>query len=164
MRGAGAPYQENEVRWAAVFKHILVPTDGSPRSAKAAKAAVALAQRIGARITGYHGVGAEPYGAYGEPLFLGKAAFARAEHALLAAGEQHVAQIAKAARAAGVPFDAVVAHSGATYRGILDAARSRRCDVIVMASHGRRGLDRVLLGSVTRQVVAHSKIPVLVYR
>ena len=147
-----------------MFKHILVPTDGSPRSAKAAKAALALARQIGARVTGYHGVGAVPYGAYGEPLFLGKRAFAKAEHVLLAAGEEHVAQIAKAARAAGVPFDALVARTGATYQGILDAARRRRCDAIFMASHGRRGLTGVLLGSVTQQVLAHSTIPVLVYR
>ncbi len=147
-----------------MFKHILVPTDGSPRSAKAAKAALALARRIGARVSGYHGVGAVPYGAYGEPLFLDKGAFARAEHALLAAGEEHVGQIAKAARAAGVPFDAVVARTGATYQGILDVARQRKCDAIFMASHGRRGLKGVLLGSVTQQVLAHSRIPVLVFR
>ena len=133
-------------------------------SAKAARAAVALAKELGARVTGFHGVGAAPYGAYGEPVFLGRAAYAAAERALLAEGELHVAQVAKAARAAGVPFEALVARTGAIYQGILDAARRRRCDAIVMASHGRRGLKGVLLGSVTQQVLAHSKIPVIVYR
>ena len=147
-----------------MFKHILIPTDGSPRSAHAAKAGVALARQLGARVTGFHGVGAAPYGYYGEPAFLGKAAFAKAERAVLAAGEQYVAQIAKAARAAGVPCDALVAHTGATYQGILDVAHRRKCDAIFMASHGRRGLKGLLLGSVTQQVLTHSRIPVLVYR
>ena len=147
-----------------MFKHILICTDGSAASAKAVKAGVALAKVIGARVTGYHGVGAEPYGYYSEPMVLDERSAAKAEHAVLAAGEQRVAQIAKAARAAAVPFDPFVARTATTYQGILDAARKRKCDVIFMASHGRRGFKRFVLGSVTLQVLAHSTIPVLVYR
>ncbi len=147
-----------------MFKHILIPTDGSPASAKAIKAGVALAKEMGARVTGFHGVGASTYGYYGEVMLIDERRYAQAERGFLAAGEQHVEQIAKAARRAGVPFQPLVARTGATYQGILDAARRRKCDVIFMASHGRRGLKSLLLGSVTQQVLAHSKIPVLVYR
>jgi nucleotide-binding universal stress UspA family protein len=147
-----------------MFKHILIPTDGSPASAKAIKAGVALAKEMGARVTGFHGVGAASYGYYGEPMLLDQRSYAKAERAFLAAGEQHVAEIAKAARRAGVRFEPLVARRVATYQGILDAARRRKCDVIFMASHGRRGLKGLLLGSVTQQVLTHSKIPVLVYR
>lgn len=83
---------------------------------------------------------------------------------MLAAGEQHLAQIAKAARTARVPFEPLVGRTEPIYQGILDAARRRKCDVIFMASHGRRGFKGLLLGSVTHQVLTHSKIPVLVYR
>ena len=147
-----------------MFKHILIPTDGSAASAKAARAGIALAKQAGARVTGYHGVGAEPYGYYGEPVFLDQRAAAKAERAVLAAGEQYVAQIAKAARAAAVPFEPFVARTATTYQGILDAARKRKCDLIFMASHGRRGFKRFVLGSVTQQVLARTTIPVLVYR
>lgn len=147
-----------------MFKHILIPTDGSAASAKAAKAGVALAREMGARVTGYYGVGAPAYGYYSEPMFIDERSAAKAERALLAAGEQQVAQIGKSARAAGVPFEPLVARTAATYQGILDAARKRKCDVIFMASHGRRGFKRFVLGSVTQQVLAHSTIPVLVYR
>ena len=147
-----------------MFKHILIPTDGSPASAKAIKAGIALAKKMGARVTGYHGVGAAPYGYYGEVMLVDERRYAQAERGFLAAGEQHVAQIAKAARRAGVPFQPLVARTGATYQGILDAARRRKCDVIFMASHGRRGFKGLLLGSVTQQVLTHSKSPVLVYR
>ena len=147
-----------------MFKHILIPTDGSPTSAKAIKAGVALAKEMGARVTGYHGVGAAPYGVYAEPIFLDGRLAAKVERAYRAVGEQYVAQIAKAARAAGVKFDSLVARAEPTYEGILDAARRRKCDVVFMASHGRRGFKGLLLGSVTHQVLTHSKIPVLVYR
>ena len=147
-----------------MFKHILIPTDGSPASAKAIKAGVALAKEMGARVTGFHGVGASTYGYYGEIMLIDERRYAQAERGFLAAGEQHVEQIAKTARRAGVPFQPLVARTGATYQGILDAARRRKCDVIFMASHGRRGFKGLLLGSVTQQVLAHSKIPVLVYR
>ena len=125
---------------------------------------MALGKEMGARVTGFHGVGASTYGYYGEIMLIDERRYAQAERAFLAAGEQHVAQIAKAARRAGVPFEPLVARTATTYQGILDAARRRKCDVIFMASHGRRGLKGLLLGSVTQQVLAHSKIPVLVYR
>lgn len=147
-----------------MFRHILIPTDGSPASAKVIRAGIALAKEMGARVTGYHGVGVQPFGYYSEPAFLSPRLVAQADRAMLAAGEQYVAKIGKAALAAKVPFDSLVLRAEPIYQGILDAARRRRCDVIVMASHGRRGFKGLLLGSVTHQVLTHSKMPVLVYR
>jgi nucleotide-binding universal stress UspA family protein len=68
------------------------------------------------------------------------------------------------AKAAGVPFAAVVTKAVTAYEGIIDAAKKQKCDVIFMASHGRRGLSRLMMGSVTQKVLTHSKIPVVVYR
>jgi nucleotide-binding universal stress UspA family protein len=147
-----------------MFKHILIPTDGSRASAKAIKAGIALAKQVHARVTGFYGVGAVPYAAYGEPMLVDRRSFARMERALFASGEAYLAQVGRAARAAGVPFEPVVARTAATYQGIVDVARKRKCDLIFMASHGRRGFKRILLGSVTQQVLAHSRIPVLVHR
>lgn len=147
-----------------MFKRILIPTDGSPASSKAIKAGVALAKALGASVTGYHGIVPVPYGYYGEPLYLDPRLAAKAERAILAEGALHVAQIEKTARAAGVPFRSAVARPTTTYEGILGTAKKHKCDLIVMASHGRRGIKGVLLGSVTNQVLTHSRIPVLVYR
>lgn len=147
-----------------MFTHILIPTDGSPASARAIRAGIALAKALDAKVTGYSGVGPQPYGHYGQPVFVDERLAAKAERAILAAAEQRVAQIASAARRAGVPFKAVVARALPTYEGILSAARANRCDAIFMASHGRRALKRFLVGSVTQQVLARSSIPVLVFR
>ena len=79
------------------------------------------------------------------------------------AGQKRVDAIGKMAKASGVPFASVVTKAYAS-EGIIAAARSRKCDVIFMASHGRRGLSKLIMGSVTQQVLTHSKIPVVVYR
>ena len=81
-----------------------------------------------------------------------------------ALGEQRVGAVAKMAKAAGVRFHALVGKAGTAYEGIIDAAKRQKCDVIFMASHGRRGLSRLMMGSVTQKVLTHSKIPVVVYR
>jgi len=68
------------------------------------------------------------------------------------------------AKAAGVPFTSVAAKAFTPYEGIIAAAKKRKCDVIFMASHGRRGISRLIMGSVTQKVLSHAKIPVVVYR
>jgi len=80
------------------------------------------------------------------------------------AAEQRLAPIVEAAKAAKVPCETVVVKSFAPYEAIIDTAKKSGCDVIFMASHGRRGLSAVLLGSETQKVLTHSAIPVLVYR
>ncbi|HKW37702.1 MAG TPA: universal stress protein [Burkholderiales bacterium] len=147
-----------------MFRHILIPTDGSPASARAVKAGVAFAKETGARVTGYCAV--EPVYAqiYGEGYMIAGRSIARLEKSVRRVAERHVAGIGKAAKAASVPFQGHVSKADSPYSGIIAAAKQKRCDVIFMASHGRRGLAGLVMGSVTHKVLTHSQIPVLVYR
>lgn len=146
-----------------MFKHILIPTDGSSVATKAIQAGVALAKDMGAKVTGFC---AE------EPLlhrYRDGFAVQRELHLELARrsreyAERNVAEVATAARAAGVPFEPLVVQSVMPFQAIIDAAQEKQCDAIFMASHGHRGLTGLILGSVTNQVLTHSKIPVLVFR
>jgi len=146
-----------------MFKHILIPTDGSAVAAKAIAAGVTLAKEMGAKVTGFC--------AEGPPVPLHKGGItipqelvtelARRSHEY---AERSVAEIEKAARAAGIAFEPLVVKSVEPYRAIIDAATQRKCDVIVMSSHGHSGLAGLVLGSVTNKVLTHSTIPVLVLR
>lgn len=147
-----------------MFKHILIPTDGSPLSARAVKAGLRLAKETGARVTGYYAADPVRTHYYGEGFAAGTAVIRELEHRQREAARKHLAPLERAARAAGVPCDTVVDTPRSTYEGIVGTAKKRRCDAIVMASHGRRGLAGVLLGSVTQQVLSHSRIPVMVTR
>lgn len=147
-----------------MFRHILIPTDGSPVSAKAIKAGVAFARETGARITGYCAV--EPiYGQiYGEGYMMAGKSIASLEKKARKIAERHVGAIGKAARAAGVPFQGHVTKADPPHAGIIAAAKTKRCDLIFMASHSRRGLAGLIMGSVTHKVLTHTRIPVVVYR
>jgi nucleotide-binding universal stress UspA family protein len=141
-----------------MFSHILVPTDGSELAEKACRAAIAFAKEVGARITAYYAV---------EPLVaqaIGDGYLFPARGNQRASGTEYVKRLAQLARAAGVPFESLVNESADAADGIAAAADRARCDVIFMASHGRRGLDRLAEGSVTADVLAKAKVPVLVYR
>jgi nucleotide-binding universal stress UspA family protein len=146
-----------------MFKHVLTSTDGSRASNKAAKAGIALARALGAKVTAYYAVELilpiypEDYG-YDQKVIEGLEESARQ------AGKKYVDAIGKIAKSAGVPFASVVTKAITPYEGIIDAANKRKCDVIFMASHGRRGLSKLVMGSVTQKVLSHSKIPVVVYR
>ena len=146
-----------------MFKHILIATDGSPVSRKAAKAGIALASALGAKVTAYCAI--EPL----QPIYVDGYAFDQKvlegiEQSARQAGHKRVEAIGKMAKAARVPFAAVVAKATTAYEGIIDAAKKRKCDAIFMASHSRRGLSKLIMGSVTQKVLTHSKIPVVVYR
>src|SRR5512134_2760639 len=147
-----------------MFKHILIPTDGSPLSAKAVAAGIALAKDCGARITGYHVIDAVPARLYAAPYRGEEQALAKLEEHQRAAAREHVAEIAECARQQGVPLEPVVESATTAYEGIVNAAQKRGGDLILMSSHGRRGLARLAVGSVTDKVIQLSKIPVLVYR
>ena len=147
-----------------MFKHILIPTDGSPVSAKAVKAGIALAKEYGARVTGYHAVEPVPTHLYGEGYVADKAMITEFERRRRAAAKKHIAAIARAATRAGVVFEPMVQIADKPYEGIVKAAQKRKCDLIFMSSHGHRGLTRLLLGSVADKVIQLSKVPVLVYR
>jgi nucleotide-binding universal stress UspA family protein len=147
-----------------MFKNILIPTDGSATANKAVKAGMKLARELGASVTGYFALESVQPQIYGEGFILDARVFSDLEKRAKQLGEGHIALMAKAAAAEGVPFKGVVAKTTTPYEGIIALAKKNKCDAIFMASHGRRGLVGLLLGSVTQQVLTHSKIPVLVYR
>jgi nucleotide-binding universal stress UspA family protein len=147
-----------------MFKHILIPTDGSALGNKAVKAGMKLARELGARVTGYYAMESIEPAIYGEGYVLNARVFSDLEQRAKDVGKQRVAEMAKIAAAAGVPFKGISARASTPYEGIIAQAKKNECDAIFMASHGRRGIAAVLLGSVTHQVLTHSKLPVLVYR
>ncbi|MBY0577415.1 MAG: universal stress protein [Burkholderiales bacterium] len=148
-----------------MFKHILLPTDGTELSEEAIKKAVAFAKSVGARISGFHAIqeyspvlASESFG-YFDPAtveLFEKNAEAYARNCL--------SFIEKSAQEAGVDCDCSFETSPQVYEGIIKAAQDNDCDLIWMASHGRRGITGLLVGSETSKVLTHSKIPVLVYR
>ena len=147
-----------------MFKHILIPTDGSPVSAKAVKAGIALAKQHGAKVTGYHAVEPVPVRLYGEGMATDRQLVADFERRRREAAKKHIGTLAREALKAGVRFDPVVETSPRPYDGIVATAKKRKCDLILMSSHGRRGLDRLVLGSVADKVIQRAGVPVLVYR
>jgi nucleotide-binding universal stress UspA family protein len=154
-----APNSEGD---AIMFKHVLIPTDGSPLARKAIKAGVKLAKELGARVTFYHAFDATPAYAAGEfitPSVMEQIDAGAHKHAQKCLGEA-----ARMAEAVSVPCETVSSNPQTAYRGIVEAARRRKCDVIFMAAHGRGEVASLVLGSVTIKVLAHSKLPVLVFR
>ena len=147
-----------------MLKHILIPTDGSNVAAKAIGAGVRLAAEMGAKVTGFHAQQPRPLHLHVGGYAVEKDLIAELDRRSHQFAERCVAQIEEAARAGGVAFEAVVVKSIRPYEAIIQAAQERGCDAIFMASHGHRGLDGLLLGSVTQQVLTHSTIPVLVFR
>lgn len=146
-----------------MFQHLLVPTDGSHLSEATVRRAVIFAKEGGARISFFHALpvypamrlglshgvlqGAEKFEAYSKE---------EASRALGFAG--------RLCEAVGVPCDTISAHSDDPAMAILTAAKECGADLIFMASHGRRGIKSLLMGSETNKVLTHAKIPVLVYR
>jgi nucleotide-binding universal stress UspA family protein len=148
------------------YKHILVPTDGSKLSLKAAKEAAALAKSLKAKITALYVI--QPWlppvsdesslmynTAYGERTYR-EVTEKNADKAL--------SKVAASAKEAKVACDKLWITDSQAWEGIIKTARAKKCDLIVMASHGRRGLAGLLLGSETQKVLTHSKTPVLVCR
>jgi len=146
-----------------MFKHILVATDGSALAKKAEEGGIAFAKATGARVTGYYAL-EEPHFRHGKFAEINDQISAELEHRTRESAEKHVAAMAEAAKAAGVPFELLIAKADVPSRGIIEAAKERNCDAIFIASHGRGGLSGLVLGSVTSEVLAHSSIPVLVFR
>jgi nucleotide-binding universal stress UspA family protein len=147
-----------------VFKHILIPTDGSPLSRAAAAAGVRLAAKLGARVTALFAAPAPTPIVY--RALLPVRYMAPGEHAALIgrAAKRYLDAIAAEARRAGVKCEGVTVTDEYPAHAIVETARKRRCDLVFMASHGRRGLSGKLLGSETQKVLAEARVPVLVYR
>jgi nucleotide-binding universal stress UspA family protein len=145
-----------------MFKHLLVPTDGSGLSEAAILMAVGLARETQAKVTGVHVLPEFHVLAYGTEMLVDT------EERFIRGAQQHADEylnaIVKAAGESGVECDTVATTRAHPYEGIIWAAKQRGCDLIVMASHGRSGVRAVLLGSETQKVLTHSAIPVLVVR
>ncbi len=149
-----------------MYDHILVPTDGSRLSDNAVKRAIEIAKRLGARITALHVVGQHPPQFKDEGYEVGemRTLKTRFEEAEAERARKILATARGAAAAAGVACDTVTIAGESAYEKIIEQADKLKCDLIVMASHGRRGLQGLLLGSETTKVLTHCKIPVLVCR
>lgn len=148
-----------------MFKHILVPIDGSELSQAALEQACSFARETGARLTVYHAKSTYlPYGMATEGAF----DFAGASEAYRTAMDMRDETILNHAKLtateAGVAFEAISTECDEPYECIIATAQSCGCDLIFMASHGRRGASALMLGSETQKVLTHCKIPVLVYR
>jgi nucleotide-binding universal stress UspA family protein len=145
-----------------VYKNILIPTDGSDLAARAVEQGILFAKQMGAKITAmtvtepFHLLSVAPSQLEYTPIEYKKHAQAHAEKVLGIA--------LAAAKSASVSCETLHVEHEHVYQAIIDAAAARKCDLIVMASHGRRGASAVVLGSETLKVLTHSKIPVLVYR
>jgi nucleotide-binding universal stress UspA family protein len=149
---------------ATMFKHILVPTDGSELSQEAARRAVAFAKETGARVTAFYARPEYPVAYYGEGALIDPTTPEKFAELADHQAEQVLGFVADACAAAGVECDQLALTSDVPYEAIIEAAGKSGCDLIFMASHGRRGISSLLLGSETNKVLTHSKIPVLVYR
>jgi len=147
-----------------MYKHILIPTDGSPASLRAAKAGVELARATGARVTAFFAAPTPTPVVYDGLLPVGYMTPDQHAEVIARAAAKYLGVVADLARAAGVPCESVHVTSDYPAEAIIACARQRKCDLIFMASHGRRGLAGVLLGSETQKVLTNSKIPVAVYR
>lgn len=145
-----------------MFKNILLPTDGSPASEKAAESCIALALNLGARITAMHVV--PMLHLYTYEVGVTEATHDQLRKEREVHSQKYLDHVEQRARAAGVPCETLVVLGDEPYEAIIDTARDRNCDLIAMASHGRRGIAGLLLGSQTQKVLTHSVIPVLVYR
>lgn len=145
-----------------MYKRILIPTDGSELSSIAIRHGVEFAKLVGAKVVGitvfppFHVIAVEPVMVTDTPAEYGKDCAAR--------GEKYLRAVEDAAAAANVPCDVVQKTHDDPYRAIIETAKEKGCDLIVMASHGRKGVTALVLDSETTKVLTHSKIPVLVCR
>jgi nucleotide-binding universal stress UspA family protein len=148
-----------------MFKHILLPTDGSKLSDRAVERGMELAKILGARVTAFHVI-PEFRMMADESFVLPTSADLkkRYEKEAKARAEKLLQKIGSRAGTLAVDCERLVVVGDVPFEHIIDTAKKRKCDLIVMASHGRRGLSGLLLGSETSKVLTHSKIPVLVVR
>ncbi len=147
-----------------MYQKILVATDGSPLSKKAVASAIDLAALTGAELVALKVIPRYPQSYFEGGLALQAAEISRVEKQWADDAQAIVDAVQKAAAAKGVKTKAVTVKSDLISDAVIAAAKKHKCDLIVMASHGRRGIKRLLLGSETQQVLTHSHVPVLVLR
>jgi nucleotide-binding universal stress UspA family protein len=144
-----------------MFKHILIPVDGSPTAQKAVETAAGLAKAFGSSVTAIYVIDPYPFTGLGSDFAYGQAEYLSAA-AIEAKEATQAAQ--KALEQVGVNVKTQVVEAHAAWRGILETAASVGADLIVMGSHGRHGLEKMVLGSVAQRVLSHSTLPVFVVR
>ena len=144
-----------------MFKHIVLPVDGSSTSMMAVDKVKGLAQTFGSTVTAIYVIDPYAFSGVGTDFAYGQAQYLSAA---TTEGNEALAGATRVLEAAGITVSASLIESHAIYRGILETASSVDADLIVMGSHGRRGLEKLVLGSVAAQVLAHAHLPILVVR
>jgi nucleotide-binding universal stress UspA family protein len=147
-----------------MYKKILVATDGSTLSKKAVTHAINLAQLSGAELVALKVVPRYPQSYFEGGMVLPASDVGRIEKQWMEHSQTIVDAVAKSGSAKGVTVKAITSKSDLVSDAIIAAAKKHKCDLIVMASHGRNGVKRLLLGSETQLVLTHSTVPVLVLR
>jgi nucleotide-binding universal stress UspA family protein len=147
-----------------MYQKILVATDGTALSKKAVRSAVALSAALKAELVALYVAPRYPVSYFEGGITVSTQEIARVETQWAEEGQAVVDAVQQAAQARGVKAKAVVSKSDLVAEAIMAAAKKHKCDLIVMASHGRKGIKRILLGSETQQVLTHSSVPVLVLR
>ena len=147
-----------------MFKRILIATDGSTLSRKAVATGIALASLHGAELVALTVVPRYPKAYFDGAMVFAPEDIARIEKQWSAAAEETLAAVATRAKTAGVKVKTAAVSSDLVAESIVAGAKKHKCDLIVMASHGRKGIKRLLLGSETQHVLTHSTLPVLVLR
>jgi len=143
-----------------MYEHLLVPVDGSELSDRAMAASIELARKLGARITGFI---AEPFAAPPPGIGLGYgAAVTQHDHAVQTHANQVLSRFEQQCREVGVAFTAYTTQAALVEDAIIDAARDRDCDLIVMVTHGRGALGELMWGSHTKNLLSRCKVPLLV--
>lgn len=144
-----------------MFKHILAPVDGSETSVAALEKAIGMAQAFGATVSAIYVIDPYPFTGVGSEFAYGQDQYLNAARGEARAAMDDADQRLKAA---GVAHDTRVIESHAVWRGILEAIDATGADLVVIGSHGRRGLERLVLGSVTQSVLSHTQVTTLVVR
>ena len=144
-----------------MYTNILIATDGSELAGNAVQHGIALAMRIGAKVTVI--TVSPPFHVFTTDTQMIEDTAAQYQARMQQRAEKILGTVAHLSQAAGVACETVHVEHEHPYQAIIDTAASRGCDVIVMASHGRRGISAIVLGSETVKVLTHSKIPVLVH-
>jgi nucleotide-binding universal stress UspA family protein len=147
-----------------MFKNILIPTDGSSLSQKAVVQGVALAKSVGAKVTAFFAAPPATPIVYRDHLPVGYATPGEHEEMIRTTAAKYLGVVERAAKKAGISCESVHVTSDYPEEGILKVAQKKKCDLIVMATHGQGGLRGMFIGSVTQKVLNQAKIPVMVFR
>lgn len=147
-----------------MYKRILVATDGSTLSKKAVRSAIDLASAVGAELVALYVVPRYPVSYFEGGITISAQDVARTEKQWSDKGQAVVDAVQLQAQGEGIKAKAVIVRSDLVAESIISAAKKHKCDLVVMASHGRKGIKRVLLGSETQHVLTHTSVPVLVLR